>query len=115
MSDVPPASEAILYPRREFHAEARTVQTTGGFGGQLPRLFTQLKYTMPGITGMPTRDLRYDVRTALVIQGATARNDLTSLGHYATIKGIGAPTGKLRKPEKGGVREATELLFNQIG
>lgn len=107
--------EAVIYPRREFHAETRKVQTTGGFGGEAPRRFTQLKFTFPGLDIPQGKRLEYDLRVALVLQGATIRNDLNGIVHHATIKGIGAPEDKQRKPENLGVREAAEVVFDQVG
>jgi hypothetical protein len=107
-------SESIEYPKDDFTAQYRLKSETGGFAGNTPRPFTQLKYTFPGF-----RDgegpVTYDLKTALVLESAGIRNDLSALVHRLTLKGLGLSESDQRSPERSAVKESAEFVFGQIG
>ena len=107
--------EAIEYPRGEFAAQYRIKNETGGFAGSQPRAFAQLKYVLPELAEGEGKKLTYDVRTALVLQAAGIRNDLTALVHKVTMKGIGLT--EEHQTTHGGhetLQNVADVVFDQI-
>ncbi len=107
------SAEAVRYPKDEFSTEYRQITETGGFCETGGRSVTQLKYVLPGIKN-DGKGLEYDLKTAVVLQEASIRNDLNAIWNQVTLKGIGAPT-KHQRPTSHAGGDITELVFEQIG
>ena len=106
--------EGLRYPKDEFHSEHRQVVENGGFGGENPQRFTQFKYTFPGLkeTG---ESIKYDLRTAFVLENASIRNDLDSIWYDPVVKGIGTPDDRQQASPSAGLKEAADFILGQIG
>ncbi len=105
----------IEYPHNEFSMQSRVKNETGGFAGPHPRPFGQLKYVLPELTDEKD-DLVYDVRTAILLQGAGIRNDLSALVHKMTLKGIGlSDQSQTTNAPNEPLKQVADVVCDQIG
>lgn len=106
-------SQVVEYPTDRLTTEYRDQEETGGFS-DVPRRVLQFKHTLPSLPNRNDKKVWYELWTALALQQVSVRNELESIFHKLTLKGIGSSSHQSER-DHGLLSDTAEVAFDQIG